>query len=45
MRSPAKKLTREAVRENPILGMLARIRLKQAKAARDAKKASELDLD
>jgi len=31
---PAKKLTPEVVRSNPLLGRLARIRLKQLKEAR-----------
>ncbi len=33
-RPPAKKLTPEVLRDNPILGKLARIRLKQLKEAR-----------
>ena len=45
MHPPAKKLTREVIRANPLLGRLARIRLKQIKAAREAKKASEFDFD
>ena len=44
-RPPAKKLTREVVRQNPFLGKLARIRLKEIKAAREASEAKELDLD
>ena len=43
-RSPAKTITREELRKNPLLGTLARLRLKDIKAAREAKKASELDL-
>ena len=41
----AKKLTRQVLRDNPLLGKLARMRLKDIKTARDAKQASELDLD
>lgn len=45
MRGPAKKLTPEVIRDNPLLGKLARIRLKELKAARAARKASEFDFD
>jgi hypothetical protein len=40
-----KKLTKEALRQNPWLGQLIRERLKELKAVREARKAAELDLD
>ena len=44
-RTPAKKLTPELVRNNPLLAKLARIRLTEIKAVRAAKKATEFDFD
>ena len=44
-RTPAKKLTPELVRNNPLLAKLARIRLTEIKAVRAAKKATEFDVD
>ena len=43
--SKAKKITKDELRSNPLLGSLARIRLKEAKAVREHRKATELDLD
>jgi hypothetical protein len=44
-RPKAKKLTRETLRQNPLLAKLARARLKELKAVRAAKKATEFDFD
>ncbi len=40
--SPAKKITREVLRNNPLLAQLIRERLKEIKAARQARRDSEL---
>jgi hypothetical protein len=45
MRGPARKLTPQVLRENPLIARIARLRLKEIRAAREARKASELDLD
>ena len=44
-RGPAKKITREVLRNNPLLAALIRGRLKEIKAVREEKKSGELDLD
>jgi hypothetical protein len=44
-RTSAMQITPDVVRDNPLLGKLARIRLRELKAARDDRKATELDLD
>ena len=43
-RSPAKKLTPEAVRNNPLLRKLAIMRLKQIKQMKQMKAREQLDL-
>ena len=45
VRSPAKKITREVLRENPWLAALFRLRAKEVRENRNEKKKWELDLD
>ena len=44
-RSPAKKITREVLRKNPLLATLARRRAKELRELREERKKWELDLD